>query len=719
MHSGMDEKIGSARVNYNSSARESELIDGENEDEFDAAMDGYDSLGDRSGGSSDSGDEEDMDVINENPTNQSKPLTFNSSADHIPISRHGMAVCEHCGSIGIRDAFYSKTKQYCSMACSRAAQNNSSQSPSSQLEKRGCSTTVIKNSKSSSSTRSDQMTDESLTNDSTNDASHNTSADASPKPDLSSTFCWEKYLSTKDIFAAPVSCFPHVAMSHCWDNITVGMKLEVVNNDCDNFSKIFPTSYWIAMVLRITGYKAQLRYEGYGQDNSKDFWINLCKDPVYPVGWCASQRKPLVPPKSIQHKYSDWKDFLVKRLIGSRTLPANFQSEVQKAINYSNFSPGMQLEVVDKNRISVVRVAVLDHVIGGRIHVRYQGTDSTDEGFWCHQKSPLIHPVGWAAMVGHSLRATADYAKSSLQKALLQKYGKNDASWDLFPTISSVEPSKKFKVGMKLETIDPLNLSTICVATVMRVLRNDYLMIGIDGMMEENGADWFCYHATSPTILPAGFCELNNIILTPPKGWVGKFNWFDYLKSTNSMAAPVSLFNQEVNTCCFKPGMKIEAVDLMEPRLICVATVTHVIGRLLRIHFDGWEDNYDQWCDCESVDIYPVGWSESVSYPLEPPRNFAGAPSTRRKKSKGMMYRGPRRNKCKKRNSLSLSKPPHLVSIKQQSSSDASSQNSPTAVPDSRYSTPLSATKLKIKLEPPEEEREDILVDTSDSTFFT
>ncbi|CAM1154469.1 MBTD1 (predicted) [Pycnogonum litorale] len=178
----MDEKIGSARVNYNSSARESELIDGENEDEFDAAMDGYDSLGDRSGGSSDSGDEEDMDVINENPTNQSKPLTFNSSADHIPISRHGMAVCEHCGSIGIRDAFYSKTKQYCSMACSRAAQNNSSQSPSSQLEKRGCSTTVIKNSKSSSSTRSDQMTDESLTNDSTNDASHNTSADASPKP---------------------------------------------------------------------------------------------------------------------------------------------------------------------------------------------------------------------------------------------------------------------------------------------------------------------------------------------------------------------------------------------------------------------------------------------------------------------------------------------------------------------------------------------------------
>lgn len=33
------------------------------------------------------------------------------------------------------------------------------------------------------------------------------------------------------------------------------------------------------------------------------------------------------------------------------------------------------------------------------------------------------------------------------------------------------EPSNglKFQVGMKLEAIDPLNLSTICVATVMKV----------------------------------------------------------------------------------------------------------------------------------------------------------------------------------------------------------------------------------------------------------
>lgn len=65
--------------------------------------------------------------------------------------------------------------------------------------------------------------------------------------------------------------------------------------------------------------------------------------------------------------------------------------------------------------------------------------------------------------------------------------------------------------------------------------------------------------------------------------------------------------------------MKLEAVDLMEPRLVCVATVTRIVHRLLRIHFDGWEDEYDQWVDCESPDLYPVGWCQLTGYQLQPP----------------------------------------------------------------------------------------------------
>ena len=84
---------------------------------------------------------------------------------------------------------------------------------------------------------------------------------------------------------------------------------------------------------------------------------------------------------------------------------------------------------------------------------------------------------------------------------------------------------------------------------------------------------------------------------------------------------PVSLSapHQDVPNHGFRQGMKLEAVDLMEPRLVCVATVTRIVHRLLRIHFDGWEDEYDQWVDCESPDLYPVGWCQLTGYQLQPP----------------------------------------------------------------------------------------------------
>ena len=63
--------------------------------------------------------------------------------------------------------------------------------------------------------------------------------------------------------------------------------------------------------------------------------------------------------------------------------------------------------------------------------------------------------------------------------------------------------------------------------------------------------------------------------------------------------------------------MKLESVDLMEPKLLCVATVTAVVDRLILLNFDGWDNQFDQWVDCESCDIYPMGWAQLVKYTLE------------------------------------------------------------------------------------------------------
>ena len=148
--------------------------------------------------------------------------------------------------------------------------------------------------------------------------------------DLSHTYSWSSQLAETSFVAAAVSSFGHAPMSDGWDNILVEMKVEVENTDTDPIPGVFTTAYWVAGVVRIQGYKVLLRYEGFGQDGSKDFWQNLCSEGIHPVGWCATKGKPLIPPKTIQHKYQDWKNFLVKRLTGARTLPTNFYKVTKK-----------------------------------------------------------------------------------------------------------------------------------------------------------------------------------------------------------------------------------------------------------------------------------------------------------------------------------------------------------------------------------------------------
>ncbi|XP_054163633.1 MBT domain-containing protein 1-like [Oppia nitens] len=566
----------------------------------------------------------------------------NRIVPHVPISNEGMGVCIRCGNVGVKDTFYGKGKQYCSASCVRGLPPQPQQTPlfkivtlpsnkpklvsktssvsstpihtvstgpqplqpQTQTQKKRPFVKLQQLSSSSSSSFAKK------TNKTQTKSAHN----------CSNGFDWTNILHDPSVRGVPISSFPHAPLCETWESlVTIGLKLEVKNRD---FSTAKPNQefHWIASVVRIAGYMVQLRYEGFGNDSSQDFWINIFTTQVHPVGWCASQGKALIPPKTIEDKNSDWKGFLVKRLTGSRTLPENFGDQVKDSLK-TRFRFGMRLEVVDKNRISAVRVALIDEIVGGRLHVTYEGSEDVDEGFWCHQRSNLIHPVGWAQVVGHELRATPEYAKSSLQKSLSKQFEDSDCAWSLFQMpLSAISTELRFREGMKLEAIDPLNLSTICVATVTKVLRNNYLMIGIDGMMSPNGSDWFCYHATSPCIFPVGFCGLNDIQLTPPRGYKTEFNWFQYLKETKATAAPVPLFKKDIPKHGFKEGMFVEAVDLMEPRLICVATITKVVGRLLRVHFVGWDESYDQWCDCESPDLFPIGWCQLVNYPLESPK---------------------------------------------------------------------------------------------------
>ncbi|XP_018572663.1 polycomb protein Sfmbt isoform X2 [Anoplophora glabripennis] len=556
------------------------------------------------------------------------PIAYHSNTDPsvIPIQKDGIAVCEKCGAIGVKHAFYTRERRFCSMACARGysglipeplPQSNQNTPDNKQHYAKYRFTMKMEDD------FTDSFIDQPLPQ--LSPAPEMPPLDDSlplirRKPsELANSFDWDNQLNDQYFVAAPVTCFKHAPMADIWENIMVGMKVEVENTDCDSASDAFPDSFWVATVMKIVGYKAQLRYEGFGSNSSKDFWVSLCSNQVHPVGWCATRGKPLIPPKTIEDKYSDWKDFLRKRLTGARTLPSNYSNKTSESLK-SRFECGLNLEVVDKNRISQVKVAIVHKIVGKRLNVKYYDMAPDDAGFWCHEDSPLLHPVGWAKKVNHRLVAPLNY----LERVSQGMFDDDDATDYLFTPfqVGSLEHCHNgFCVGMKLEAIDPLNLSSICVATVMDVLNYGYIMIRIDTYDSDvTGTDWFCYHVKSPCIFPVGFCEKHNIPLTPPKGYdQATFNWHSYLLKTNDKPADPSLFNNYVPLHGFVPGMKIEAADLMDPRLVCVATVAKVVGRLLKVHFDGWEEEYDQWLDCESPDIYPVGWCQSVGHKLEGP----------------------------------------------------------------------------------------------------
>ncbi|XP_042360444.1 MBT domain-containing protein 1-like isoform X2 [Plectropomus leopardus] len=511
-----------------------------------------------------------------------------------PDGKSGMATCEMCGMVGVRDAFYSKTKRFCSVSCSRSYSSNSKKA------------SILARLQGKPPTKKAKVLQKQpLMTKLAAYAQHQANQQSSVKKSVSvEVFDWGRYLGDGDVAGAPVSCFKHVPMGKSWGDISEGVRVEVPNTDSGLPMKV----YWIAGIIKLA---------------------------------------------AILHRCTNWKTFLIKRLTGSKTLPPDFPSKVQESMQVP-FKKQMRVEVVDKTHLCRTRVALVEQVIGGRLRLVYEECDDGSDDFWCHMYSPLIHSIGWSRSIGHRFKRSDVSKKLSVQ---------TDAPGQLFAKVKEVDQSGSwFEDGMKLEAIDPLNLSAICVATVRKVLADGYLMIGIDGSEAADGSDWFCYHSTSPSIFPAGFCEINDIELTPPRGYTNlPFRWFEYLKESKSVAAPVSLFNKDVPNHGFRPGMKLEAVDLMEPRLVCVATVTRIVHRLLRIHFDGWEDEYDQWVDCESPDLYPVGWCQLTGYQLQPPavnagsRELQSAASKQRKKSQ--QYKGQ-----KKKRKLPIAKRPVSLS---------------------------------------------------------
>uniref|UniRef100_A0A674B4J8 L3MBTL histone methyl-lysine binding protein 3 n=1 Tax=Salmo trutta TaxID=8032 RepID=A0A674B4J8_SALTR len=282
----------------------------------------------------------------------------------------------------------------------------------------------------------------------------------------------------------------------------------------------------------------------------------------------------------------------------------------------NGFRVGMRLEGVDPEHPSMYCVLTVAEVSGHRIRLHFdKNLDCYD--FWVNSNSADIHPVGWCEKTGHKLHPPKGMKDEEFGWSSYIKQSKAQAAPKaLFENQNTTVTPLGFRIGMKLEAIDKKNPSFICVATVTDMVDSRFL-VHFDNWDESY--DFWC-DATSPYIHPVGWCQDNDRILTTPPGYpsVKDFSWGKYLEETNSSPAPARAFKGKPPHT-FLPLMKLETVDKRNPMLVRVATVVDTEDHRIKIHFDGWTDEYDYWVDTDSPDIHPAGWCAKTGHPLQPP----------------------------------------------------------------------------------------------------
>ena len=247
------------------------------------------------------------------------PITYEKDVDPslIPINRDGMARCEKCGAIGVRHAFYTRERRYCSLRCARSVEGLAAVPDSDPATPEAAPPESPASADSAGSLDGDSAA----------------SGVAVVPRQAPHSFCWDALMRAADFRAAPVQCFPHAPQSNSWDHVCVGLKVEVAG---DTPSGAGPDpACWVGTVLRVEGYRGLVRYECVPPEESAGRWMDLCSDQVHPVGWCATQGRPLIPPAAVGNRHADWNQLLVKRLTGARTLPANFHHKVSTAADHS------------------------------------------------------------------------------------------------------------------------------------------------------------------------------------------------------------------------------------------------------------------------------------------------------------------------------------------------------------------------------------------------
>lgn len=215
-----------------------------------------------------------------------------------------------------------------------------------------------------------------------------------------------------------------------------------------------------------------------------------------------------------------WSEYLVENN-ATAALASCFCQAAEPPAN--EFEVNHKLETIDPRNTTSTCLGTIIELSGPRIRLRLIGTDDRND-FWLMVDSDLIHPYGYASKNNRKLQPPLGYGNDLskwpkfLEKLINQSDEKSFAPASCFKPTPTKPIRNEFKVGQKIEAVDPKNPELICPATIKEIKR-DRILITFDGWGQSSQC-WYPF--ASRDIFPVGWCKKANHILQYPGDIVEK-----------------------------------------------------------------------------------------------------------------------------------------------------------------------------------------------------
>ncbi|CAH8465715.1 unnamed protein product [Dicrocoelium dendriticum] len=340
-------------------------------------------------------------------------------------------------------------------------------------------------------------------------------------------FDWSSYLKEIDASAVPVNYFTHVpleiqtdcqsARAHPHNPLPSSFKPDQCMEGIDPHRE---SLFCALKVAEVMGRRLRLRFIGYPE--KYDFWTTVDSPFLFPVGWCAQNKRRLQPPKGycLERDQFDWDTFMSREKLTA--VPRHlFRVPWDCSLTDTSahtFCIGCKLEAVDKRNPGIACVATVKDIIGDYILIHFDGWDCSFDQ-WAHVSSELLHPVGYCEDQELTLSIPSDWSTritGFTWKQYLKETNSKAVPKEAFVKASkAISHSSRLQPGQRLEAVDKRCPQLIRVASIVSVEPSGFVTIGYDGWQDKYNV---LLEASSPDLLPAGYCQATGHPLQPPPG---------------------------------------------------------------------------------------------------------------------------------------------------------------------------------------------------------